>query len=131
MTTCSTVELRDLQIETRIGTYAPGAPAPEAHSLDLTLWIDPRLVMIEVDDMSQVFDYDPLVAELERLAGDGSYETQERLLTRMARACAAYSQVEALEIALRKSPIRHRTGSLGVRLRLDREALLGLRQASG
>ncbi|MDO8904027.1 dihydroneopterin aldolase [Hydrogenophaga sp.] len=131
MTTRSTVELRDLQIETRIGSDGPGVHAPDTHLLDLTLWIDPSLVLIEEDSMSQVFDYDPLVAEMERLARDGPYETQERLVTRMAKACADHSQIEAVELALRKAPIRARSGSLGVRLYLDGAALAELRQVPG
>lgn len=119
MTRRSTIELKDLAIDARIGTEVPGEVAPEAHLLDLTLWIDPGLVLIGQDGMAHVFDYDPLVNELERLARDGPHETQERLITRMVLACAAYPPIEALEIALRKRPVRGRTGSLGVRLYLD------------
>ncbi|MFZ4583122.1 MAG: ligand-binding sensor domain-containing protein, partial [Paludibacter sp.] len=47
-----------------------------------SLWIDEKLVLITKDLMENVFDYDPLVIEINRLAGDGHYETQERLMTR-------------------------------------------------
>jgi dihydroneopterin aldolase len=129
VTVRSTVELRDLALHTRIGTYGAGDPAPDQHLLDLTLWIDPSLVLIEQDGMDQVFDYDPLVVEMERLARDGFYVTQERLMTRMAQACAACPQIDAVEIALRKMPIRGRSGSLGLRLWLDRSALDNMRTA--
>jgi len=127
----STVELRDLALDTRIGTYGPGDTVPDRHLLDLTLWIDPSLVLIERDGMDHVFDYDPLVAELERLARDGFYETQERLMTRMVQACAACPQVEAVEMALRKLPIRAGSGSLGLRLWVDSAALIRMRAAPG
>lgn len=127
MTARTTIELRDLPIQTRIGTYPPGIPAPTEHRLNLTLWIDPALLLIDWDGMERVFDYDPLVAELEWLAGDGSYETQERLITRMARACAAHQEVQALELALRKGPLREGSGSLGVRVFLDGAELQALR----
>lgn len=127
----SAVELRDLALDTRIGIYGPGDTVPDQHLLDLTLWIDTSLVLIEHDGMDHVFDYDPLVAELERLARDGHYETQERLMTRMAQACAACPQIEAAEIALRKLPIRARSGSLGLRLWLDAASLATLRTAPG
>jgi len=127
----STVELRDLALDTRIGTYGPGDTVPDRHLLDLTLWIDPSLVLIEQDGMDHVFDYDPLVAELERLARDGFYETQERLMTRMVQACAACPQVEAVEMALKKLPIRAGSGSLGLRLWVDSAALIRMRAAPG
>jgi dihydroneopterin aldolase len=82
------VELRDLRLNTDIGTYGPKDVVPDAHTLDLTLWLSPALVLIAQDGMSHVFDYDPLVAEIDRLAGDGHYETQERIITRIVHACA-------------------------------------------
>jgi hypothetical protein len=30
--------------------------------------------------MANVFDYDPLIKEIDRIAEDGHYETQERLM---------------------------------------------------
>jgi dihydroneopterin aldolase len=67
------------------------------------------------------------VADIENLAGDGLYETQERLITRIAEACTCYSQITALEISLRKSPVLHNSGSLGVRLSLDQDDLANMR----
>lgn len=127
----STVELRQLALDTRIGTYAPGATVPNLHLLDLTLSIDPTLVLIGQDGMAQVFDYDPLVAEIVRLAGDGHYETQERLVTRIVHACAAFAQVESVDVVLSKSPVHAGSGSLGVRLVADSAALATLRATPG
>ena len=89
MTCESTIELTGLNIETHIGTYGPGESVPNAHLLDLRLWIDSSWVLIAEDGMPFVFDYDPLIREIDRLALDGHYETQERLVTRIAEACAA------------------------------------------
>jgi dihydroneopterin aldolase len=113
------IELRDLQLKTDIGTYGPKDTKPDTHLLDLTLGIAVNKVLIHQDGMAQVWDYDPLIAEIDRLAGDGHYETQERLVTRIAHACAAYPEVGSIEISLRKLPVRSGTGSLGVRLILD------------
>jgi dihydroneopterin aldolase len=121
------VELRDLQLKTDIGTYGPNDVVPDAHTLDLTLWLAPALVLIEHDGMAHVFDYDPLVADIDRLAADGHYETQERLITRIVQACAAYPVIEALNIGLRKSPVRQGSGSLGVRVSVDAKTLSALR----
>jgi dihydroneopterin aldolase len=129
--TASQIELKDFQLATRIGTYAPGDTVPEYHALDLILWIDPGLVLIAQDGMAHVFDYDPLVIEIERLAADGLYETQERLMTRIVQACAAYPAIEALEMALRKFPVRAGSGSLGVRLVVDGAQLQRMRDNRG
>ncbi|MEA9568708.1 MULTISPECIES: dihydroneopterin aldolase [unclassified Polynucleobacter] len=123
----ASIELRDLKLQTQIGTYKTGDIIPDNHLLDLTLWIDPNLVLISEDKMSKVFDYDPLVLEITRLASDGHYETQERLMSRITEACASYSQIQSLDISLRKSPVHNNSGSLGVRLSLDQGALLQLR----
>lgn len=127
--TTSQIELKDFHLPTRIGTYAPGDTVPEYHALDLTLWIHPDLVLIAQDGMAHVFDYDPLVIEIERLAADGLYETQERLLTRIVQACAAHTAIEALDIALRKFPVRPSSGSLGVRLMVNSAQLQRMRDA--
>lgn len=128
MTTNACIELRDLKLQTQIGTYGPGAIIPKQHLLDLTLWIDPRLVLISEDVMGNVFDYDPLVVEINRLAGDGHYETQERLMTLITHACAKYPEIESLEIGLRKLPVSAGSGSLGVRLSIDDATLKNMRK---
>ena len=131
MTSRACIELKDLRLITQIGTYAPGATIPDQHLLDLTLWIDPGLILISADLMDQVFDYDPLVIEIDRLAADGHYETQERLVTRIVEACALYSEIESLEISLRKTPARENSGVLGVKLYVDSDALTGMKARLG
>ena len=126
----ASIELKDLKLRTHIGTYRPGDTVPDAHLLDLTLWIESSLVLIETDGMAQVFDYDPLVLEIDRLAKDCHYETQERLISRIAQACSAYSEITAMEISLRKSPVHNNSGSLGVKLQLDAATLNQLRASN-
>ena len=125
--TSSRIELKDFRLHTQIGTYAAGDTVPEYHALDLTLWISPERVLIAQDGMAHVFDYDPLVAQIEKLAADGHYETQERLITRIVQACAADPVIEALEIALCKFPVRPGSGSLGVRLAVNAAQLQDMR----
>ena len=127
MTTNACIELKDLKLQTQIGTYGPGAIVPKQHLLDLTLWIDPKLVLISEDVMENVFDYDPLVIEINRLASDGHYETQEQLMTRITQACSRYLEIESLEISLRKLPVSAGSGSLGVRLSIDKTTLNRIR----
>ena len=127
MSSTACIELKDLRLNTQIGTYAPGATIPDQHLLNLTLWISTKLILISEDLMDQVFDYDPLVLEIDRLAADGHYETQERLVTRIVEACARYSEIESLEISLRKTPVRESTGVLGIKLYLDESSLTSMR----
>ncbi|MBU3613669.1 dihydroneopterin aldolase [Polynucleobacter sp. Latsch14-2] len=121
------IELKDLKLQTQIGTYGPGSIVPKQHLLDLTLWIDPKLVLIAEDVMENVFDYDPLVIEIDHIAGDGHYETQERLMTRIVQACSKYPEIESLEIGLRKMPVSAGSGSLGVRLSIDNDTLSNMK----
>ena len=108
----SQIELSGLKLTTDIGTYGPEDVVPDAHILDLRLTIDARFVLIDSDDMESVFDYDPLIAEIDRLARDGHYETQERLMTRIVHACASFPQIMAVEVKLSKTPVVGKTGQL-------------------
>jgi 3-hydroxyacyl-CoA dehydrogenase len=65
-----------------------------------------------------------------QLARDGHYETQERLMTRIVEACARYLEIEAIEIGLKKLPVRSETGSLGVKLFVDSAVLNSLRMSA-
>jgi dihydroneopterin aldolase len=127
MTLQASIELKDLKIRCIIGSYGPGDTIPDEHVLNLTFSIDASLVLIEEDGMAYVFDYDPLVLEIDRLATDCHYETQERLISRIVQACSVYSEITSLEISLRKSPVHNNSGSLGVKLHLDETALNQLR----
>ncbi|MBC7684321.1 MAG: dihydroneopterin aldolase [Bdellovibrionales bacterium] len=127
MKTQASIELFDLELITEIGTYGPGDIKPDAHLLNLILEIDAKQVLILNDEMKYVFDYDPLIKEIDRLAGICKYETQEYLMTRIASACAAYSEIKKIEISLRKAPVRNGNGSLGIRLILDETATNELR----
>jgi dihydroneopterin aldolase len=127
MTLQAFIELKDLKLRAKIGTYQQGATVPDEHVLNLSFSIDAGLVLIPEDGMAHVFDYDPLVLEINRLATDCHYETQERLISRIVQACSVYSEITSLEISLRKSPVHNNSGSLGVKLHLDEAALNQLR----
>ncbi|MDP5102387.1 MAG: dihydroneopterin aldolase [Erythrobacter sp.] len=122
------IELRDLHLPVSIGTYGPDDVVPDAHVLDLDLIISTDLVQVTSDDMANVFDYDPLIAQIAAIARSQTFETQEYLMTLITRACAAYGVILALEICLRKYPVLAGTGSLGVRLTLGAEDLAGMRR---
>jgi dihydroneopterin aldolase len=127
----SYVELKDLQIAVNLGTYGPDDVVPDAHLLDLTLTIAQDLVMVRRDEMALVFDYDPLIRQIDALARANHYATQERLVTLIVKACIEYPQIEALDISLRKRPVLSGTGTLGVRLILDAIEMAALRVSGG
>lgn len=128
MTRQARIELRDLHLPTSIGTYGPDDVVPDAHLLDLDLTILSDLVQVTSDDMANVFDYDPLIAQIAVIARSQKFETQEYLMTLITQACAAYNEIVGLEICLRKSPVLGGTGSLGVRLTLEAEELAEMRR---
>lgn len=125
---CAVVNLRDLVIETQIGTYGPEDIVPRAHILNMVLTIDPALVFIDRDGMDCVFDYDPLIRDIDGLARDEHYHTQERLLTRIIQAAARYLEITGISISLCKTPVLENRGYLGVSLVVDAEDLAVLRQ---
>lgn len=128
MTRQARIELRDLHIPACIGTYGPDDVVPDAHVLDLNLTISPDLVQVASDDMGNVFDYDPLIAQIAVIARSQKFETQEYLMTLIVKACAAHSQIDSLQICLRKGPVLAGTGSLGVRLIIGTEDLAEMRR---
>ncbi len=124
----SFIELRDIELRVDLGTYGPNDVVPSAHLIDLKLSIDPQLVMIEADGMESIFDYDPIVSEISRLADACHYETQEWLMTRIARACVAQREILSVEVFLRKTPVISEVGEAGVRLILDDKDMRELRK---
>ena len=124
----STIELRQLKLAPSLGTYSPKDVKPDVHLLDLTLKIDPKLVLIDVDSMNNVFDYDPLIIEIERLAKEVHYHTQERLITRIVEACAVYETIESVDLLFRKRPVLRNSGELGIRLQVGSSELRDVRK---
>ena len=121
------IELRGLSLPCIIGIYGPRDVVPDMHILDLTLTIAPALVYISADEMTQVFDYDPLIADIIRIAESQQYETQEFLMAQIVKACASYAEIDAVEISLRKTPVFAGSGSLGVRLTLQPDDMILVR----
>ena len=121
------VELTDLDLNIEIGTYTDSDVVPDRHTIDLTLEIEPSLVLIDKDQMDRVFDYDPLISKIQNLTGGRRYETQERFITLVVEECAKFREIESVQILLRKSPVSRSSGELGVRLRINGPDLKKLR----
>jgi dihydroneopterin aldolase len=78
--------------------------------------------------MQHVFDYDPLIARISELANSRHFETQEYLVSLIARECAAEQLIEGADIFLYKTPVNASSGELGVRLVLDKTDLNQMRE---
>ena len=113
------IELTNLVLNIQIGSYTESDVAPDKHILDIVLSIDPELVLIDDDKMNRVFDYDPLIWEIQRMAAEMHYETQERFITRIVDMCAKEEEIMDVEIFLRKFPVSGFNGELGVRLKIN------------
>ena len=123
----STIELFDFELNVDIGTYKDDEIVPNKHILDLILSIEPSFVIIKKDKMDDVFDYDPLIKDINSLTRKVHYETQERLITLIVKECSAYDEIKGLDLYLRKSPVSNSSGKLGVRIILDEKDLNKLR----
>ena len=84
-------------------------------------------MIIKKDKMDDVFDYDPLIKDINSLTRKVHYETQERLITLIDKEWYAYDEIKGLDLYLRKSPVSNSSGKLGVRIILDEKDLNKLR----
>ena len=129
MVCSSKVTIKDLSLEADIGSCNSKDNMQLVHLLDLSLVIDPSLVLIKNDGMELVFDYDPLIAKILQLSGECHYDTQERLLTRIIHACAGHAEIQSVTVNLRKTPVVN-DGFLGLEVTVDNKYLDELRLAS-
>jgi dihydroneopterin aldolase len=121
------IELLNLVLNIQIGSYTKSDVVPDKHILDILLSINPELVLINDDKMDRVFDYDPLIRAIQRMAAEMHYETQERFITRIVDICAKEEEIMDVEIFLRKSPVCGSSGELGVRLKINELDLKALK----
>ena len=128
MTKHAQIRLNDLTLPCTIGTYEADDIIPDAHVLDMVLYLDKSWVVIDADQMDRVFDYDPLIRKILQIAATEKYETQEYLMSLIFQCCFAHAEVHAAELFLRKSPVRD-DGSLGVQLTLTRAEFEDTRSA--
>ena len=128
MTKHAQIRLNDLTLPCTIGTYEADDIIPDAHVLDMVLYLDKSWVVIDADQMNRVFDYDPLISKILQIAATEKYETQEYLMSLIFQCCFVHAEVHATELFLRKSPVRD-DGSLGVQVTLTRAEFEDMRSA--
>ena len=119
MTKHAQIRLNDLTLPCSIGTYGTEDIVPDAHVLDMVLYLDKSWVVIDADQMDRVFDYDPLIRKILRTAAGDKYETQEYLMALIFQCCFEHTEIHSAELFLRKAPV-HSDGSLGVQVTLTR-----------
>ena len=128
MTQHAQIRLNELTLPCSIGTYGADDIVPDAHVLDMVLYLDKTWVVIDADQMDSVFDYDPLIRKILQTAAADKYETQEYLISLIFQCCFKHIEVHAAELFLRKSPVRD-DGSLGVQVTLTRDEFDDIRSA--
>jgi dihydroneopterin aldolase len=128
MTKHAQIRLNDLTLPCTIGTYEADDIIPDAHVLDMVLYLDKSWVVIDADQMNRVFDYDPLISKILQIATTEKYETREYLMSLIFQCCFVHAEVHAAELFLRKSPVRD-DGSLGVQVTLTRAEFEDMRSA--
>jgi dihydroneopterin aldolase len=128
MTKHAQIRLNDLTLPCTIGTYEADDIIPDAHVLDMVLYLDKSWVIIDADQMDRVFDYDPLISKILQIAATEKYETQEYLMSLIFQCCFVHPEVHAAELFLRKSPVRN-DGSLGIQVTLTRAEFEDMRSA--
>ena len=128
MTKHAQIRLDDLTLPCSIGTYETDDVVPDAHVLDMVLYLDKSWVIIGADQMDRVFDYDPLIRKILEIAAAEKYETQEYLISLIFQCCFEHTEVHAAELFLRKSPVSH-DGSLGIQVTLTRAEFDDMRPA--
>jgi dihydroneopterin aldolase len=119
----TTVEIHNIRLDFQLGVSNTIDNAPYTHLLDLVINVSPQYVLINTDVMDQVFDYDPLLDAIRALTTGKRFETQEFIVTYIISICAAFDQIQALEIFLRKKAELLETTSLGVRVKIGRTEL--------
>ena len=125
----SSVKLRGLSLNCDIGSYGINEVVPNKHRLDMELLVEKNLILIEEDKMANVFDYDPLVEEITQISLIGKFNTQEKLITLILKACLKYHQIKAVSLFLYKTPVRE-DGELGIAVNISERELEKLRQHS-
>ena len=125
----SSVKLKGLSLNCDIGSYGMNEVVPNKHRLDMELLVEKNLILIEEDKMANVFDYDPLVEEITQISLIGKFNTQEKLITLILKACLKYNQIKAVSLFLYKTPVRE-DGELGITVNISEQELEKLRQHS-
>lgn len=133
MTLHSTIEFVDIPVKAKIGFFSSQDSDPYVHRLDLKLVVDPKMVLVTEDGMNHVFDYDPLLEQIHRICEGRHYETQEILASHIVRYCATFTQIDSVEIHLKKFRPNGSggtvSGTIGVRISVSGDDLVALRLA--
>ena len=117
------IKLSNLELTVSIGEYHSDGAYRHRHFLDLECEVEQRLVNIERDSMDLVFDYDPLVRSIKNISDGKTYNTQEKLVTLLLKACAEYPEISSVRLFLSKSPTLNGSGALGIEAVLDESDL--------
>ena len=117
------IKLNNLALNVSIGEHHCDSVYRHRHFLDLECEVEQKLVTIQTDSMDFVFDYDPLIRSIKNISDGKTYNTQEKLVTLLLKACAKYPEISSVRLFLSKSPTLNGSGALGVEAVLDESDL--------
>ena len=93
----SSVKLRGLSLNCDIGSYGINEVVPNKHRLDMELLVE-NLILVDHYKMDNVFDYDPLVEEINQISLWQIYARKPDYF--ILKACPKYHQVKVIIISL-------------------------------
>lgn len=113
------VELRGLRLTVSVGVLPEERERPQPVELDIDVEVDMAAAAAS-DDLADAVDYGAVVAEVERVLGEGHVELLERLAYRAADAIIALDdRVLAVGVVVRKlrPPVAQDLATAGARVR--------------
>lgn len=122
------IKLNNLALNVFIGEHHCDSVHRHRHFLDLECEIEQKLVTIQTDSMDLVFDYDPLIRSIKNISDGKTYNTQEKLVTLLIKACAEYPEISSVRLFLSKSPTLDGSGAIGIEAILDQSDLNCVRE---
>jgi 7,8-dihydroneopterin aldolase/epimerase/oxygenase len=119
-----TIEVRGLRLDVVVGVLPDERTRTQPLSVDLDLE-RPLEEALRTDDLTATTDYAAVIALVVRVATDGRFSLLEALAGAIAHAALdADAGVTAVAVVVRKlaPPIDHEVDTVGVRVRLTRDA---------
>ncbi|MGH7083838.1 MAG: dihydroneopterin aldolase [Acetobacteraceae bacterium] len=122
------VFVRDMRIAARIGVTAHEKRGPQPVRINIDLEVEddgarpPSRSPVGRDRLERVVDYEPIVAAVRRIVGEGHIGLAETLAERIAEAALADSRVISARVRVEKLEVFADVGAVGVEIERRRPA---------
>lgn len=118
----TTILIKNLRADTRIGVYEHEKAAPQALRLDLELRLDARRAALS-DALADTVDYDEVCAAVREFGRARHHELLERYAHELAGALMRRFPLRSLSLTAWKSVAGLLPAEIAVRVEMDRQAL--------